>query len=175
MKLDDKDLRILSLLILDGRAKYTHIARTLSEELNQSIPDTTVLFRIRKLQQAGIIKRFTASVTPEVLGYSICGIIWARIGGHILHEISVEHAHKIETELRGRPNVVFLTLDNNDTGIFAFVLGHEIQDIEEIYIKLKDNPDVVDAQMWLLKEPTKGDIGVMDVSSLLERGKIPDG
>jgi DNA-binding Lrp family transcriptional regulator len=161
--------------MLDGRAKYTHIARTLSEEMNQNIPDTTVLFRIRKLQQAGIIKRFTASITPDVLGYSMCGIIWARIGGHILHEISVEHTHKIETELKNRSNVVFLALDNNDTGIFAFVLGREIQDIEEIYNKLKDNPDVVDAQMWLLKEPTKGDIGVMDVSSLIERGKMSDG
>ncbi len=171
MKLDDKDLRILSLLILNGRAKYTHLARTLSKEMNQQVPDTTILFRIRKLQQAGVIKRFTASITPEVLGYSVCGIIWARIGGHILHEISVETAHKLEAELRSRSNVVFLALDNNDSGIFAFVLGRETQDIEEIYNKLKDNPDVVDAEMWILNQPTKGDIGVMDVSSLIEQGK----
>ena len=59
MKLDDKDMRILSLLQKDGRAKYTQIARTLSKAMNQNIPDTTILFRIRKLQQAGVIKRFT--------------------------------------------------------------------------------------------------------------------
>ncbi|MFW9935974.1 MAG: Lrp/AsnC family transcriptional regulator, partial [Candidatus Thorarchaeota archaeon] len=74
MKLDDKDLHILSLLQKDGRAKYTQIARTLSKAMNQNIPDTTILFRIRKLQQAGVIKRFTVSIDPEMLGYTVSGV-----------------------------------------------------------------------------------------------------
>ncbi|MFX1563102.1 MAG: Lrp/AsnC family transcriptional regulator, partial [Promethearchaeota archaeon] len=55
MKLDEKDLRILSMLQEDGRVKYTKIAKTLSKTMKQSIPDTTVLFRIRKLKETGVI------------------------------------------------------------------------------------------------------------------------
>lgn len=157
MKLDEKDLRILSVLLKDGRAKYTKIARILSKSMNQNVPDTTVLFRIRKMLQAGVIKRFTTSIAPEALGYTVYGAILARIGGHILHEISVEHTHKLEEELCRRSNVVFLALDEDETGIFALILGRKVHDIEEIYLKLKDDPDVIDAQMWILKKPTKGD------------------
>ena len=157
MKLDEKDLRILSLLQNDGRAKYTQIARTLSQAMNQSIPDTTILFRIRKLQEAGVIKKFTVSIDPEVLGYSIFGVIFAEIGGHILRDISVEHTQKIKEDLEKRPNVIMLALNENETGIFAIILGNEMEELEVIFNKLKDNPDVIDAKLWLLRPPTKGD------------------
>jgi DNA-binding Lrp family transcriptional regulator len=157
VKLDEKDMHILSLLLKNGRAKYTLIARSLSKAMNESVPDTTVLFRIRKLKKSGVIKRFTASLDPEALGYTVYGIILAEIGGHILHDISVEHTRKIRADFESRSNVIFVALDQNETGIFALVLGQQPSDIEDIFNKLKDNPDVVDAKMWLLKPPTKGD------------------
>ena len=157
MKLDDKDLHILSLLQKDGRAKYTQIARTLSKAMNQNIPDTTILFRIRKLQQAGVIKRFTVSIDQEMLGYPICGVLFVEIGGHILQDITVEHTLKIQADLENRPNVIFLALNESETGLFAIILGHQATDLEEIFDSLKDNPDVVDAKLWFLKQPSKGD------------------
>lgn len=156
MKLDDKDFHILSLLQKDGRAKYTQIARILSKTMNQNIPDTTILFRIRKLQQAGVIKRFTVSIDQEMLGYSICGVLFVEIGGHILRDITVEHTQKIRKDLESRQNVILLSLNENETGIFAIILGRQKRDLEEIYDKLKDNPDVVDTRLWFLKQPTKG-------------------
>jgi DNA-binding Lrp family transcriptional regulator len=157
LKLDEKDLRILLMLQENGRVKYTRIARVLSKEMKQNIPDTTVLFRIRKLKEAGVIKQFTVSISPEVLGYTLCGVLMAEIGGHILHDISVEHANKIKSDLEKRPNVIFLALNEDETGIFALVLGKQKSDIDEIFAKLQDNPDVVDAHMWFLNQPTKGD------------------
>lgn len=157
MKLDEKDLHILSLLQKNGRAKYTQIARTLSKSLNQNIPDTTILFRIRKLQQAGVIKRFTVSIDQEMLGYAVCGVIFVEIGGHILRDITIEHTRKIKADLESRKNVIMLALNNDETGIFAIALGKQESDLEEIFATLKDNPDVVDAKMWFLKPPTKGD------------------
>ena len=157
MKLDEKDLHILSLLLKNGRAKYTLIARSLSKAMSESVPDTTVLFRIRKLKKSGVIKRFTASLDPEALGYTVYGVILAEIGGHILHDISVEHTRKIKADFESRSNVIFVALDQNETGIFALVLGRQTSDVEDIFNSLKDNPDVVDAKMWLLRPPTKGD------------------
>jgi DNA-binding Lrp family transcriptional regulator len=125
--------------------------------MNQNIPDTTILFRIRKLQQAGVIKRFTVSIDQEMLGYPVSGVMFIEIGGHILRDITIEHTQKIKAELEGRPNVIFLTLNETETGIFAFILGKQTNDLQEIFDSLKDNPDVVDARLWFLKQPTKGD------------------
>ncbi|MFX1575911.1 MAG: Lrp/AsnC family transcriptional regulator [Promethearchaeota archaeon] len=157
MKLDEKDMQILALLQKDGRAKYTQIARTLSKAMKQNIPDTTILFRIRKLQQAGVIKRFTVSIDPEMLGYTVSGVMFIEIGGHILRDITIEHTQKIKAELENRPNVIFLALNENETGILTIILGKRKTDLEEIFDKLKDNPDVVDAKLWFLTQPTKGD------------------
>ncbi|MFX0169230.1 MAG: Lrp/AsnC family transcriptional regulator [Candidatus Hodarchaeota archaeon] len=157
MKLDDKDLQILSLLQEDGRAKYTQIARTLSKAMNQNIPDTTILFRIRKLQQAGVIKRFTVSIDQEMLGYTIYGVLFIEIGGHILRDITIEHTRKIRAELESRSKVIFLALNEDETGIFAIILGKEKTEIQGIFDQLKDNPDVVDARLWFLRPPTRGD------------------
>jgi DNA-binding Lrp family transcriptional regulator len=157
VKLDEKDMQILSLLQKDGRAKYTQIARTLSKAMNQNIPDTTILFRIRKLQQADVIKRFTVSIDQEMLGYTVSGVMFIEIGGHILRDITIEHTRKIKAELESRPNVIFLALNETETGIFTVILGKETKDLQEIFDKLKDNPDVVDARLWFLKQPTKGD------------------
>jgi DNA-binding Lrp family transcriptional regulator len=156
LKLDEKDLRILSLLQKDGRAKYTSIARTLSKEMKQKIPDTTILFRIRKLLESGVIDRFTVSVKPEVLGFDIIGVILVEIGGHILHDISVEHTHKIKNELENRTNVIMLALNEDETGIFAIILGKDPHELEAIFNTLKDNPDVIDAKLWFIKPPEKG-------------------
>lgn len=175
MKLDDKDLHILSLLQKDGRAKYTQIARTLSKVMNQNIPDTTILFRIRKLQQAGVIKRFTVSIDQEMLGYSVCGVLFVEIGGHILQDITVEHTLKIKADLENRPNVIFLALNDSETGIFAIILGERTTDLEEIFASLKDNPDVVDAKLWFLKQATKGDglIGTgLPIIKMEEKGDV---
>jgi Lrp/AsnC family transcriptional regulator for asnA, asnC and gidA len=174
VKLDDKDMHILSLLQKDGRAKYTQIARTLSKAMNQNIPDTTILFRIRKLQQAGVIKRFTVSIDQEMLGYTVYGILVVEIGGHILRDITVEHTQKIKADLESRTNVIFLALNENETGIFAIILGKQQSDLEEIFDTLKDNPDVVDAKLWFLKQPTKGDGLIGTGLPIIEMEEIED-
>jgi Lrp/AsnC family transcriptional regulator for asnA, asnC and gidA len=174
VKLDDKDLHILSLLQKDGRAKYTQIARTLSKALNQNIPDTTILFRIRKLQQAGVIKRFTVSIDQEMLGYTVSGVMFIEIGGHILRDITIEHTQKIKAELESQSNVIFLALNETETGIFAFILGKRKTDLEDIFDKLKDNPDVIDARLWFLKQPTKGDSLIGTGLPIIEKEKNDD-
>ena len=56
MKLDLTDRKILAALQKDGRESASHIA----ERIDVSVP--TVTERIRKLQDAGIIKRFQAEI-----------------------------------------------------------------------------------------------------------------
>ena len=58
------DVRILSLLQMDGRASFN----TLADELGLSV--ATVSARVKKLQEHGILKGFAAVVACEGLGFT---------------------------------------------------------------------------------------------------------
>ncbi len=69
MKLDSIDRKILAELQKSGRESASHIA----ENVNVSVP--TVTERIRKLQEAGVIKRFQAVIDPKSVGLVMAAII----------------------------------------------------------------------------------------------------
>jgi DNA-binding Lrp family transcriptional regulator len=62
--LDDKDKRILEMLIEDSRRPYKEIADQLSEE-DMALSESTVRKRVIKLQEDGVIEKFTIKVCRE--------------------------------------------------------------------------------------------------------------
>ena len=62
--MDDADVKILTALQVDGRAS----AAQLSESVNLSL--SAVHRRIKLLEEAGIIQRYTAILDAKTLGYS---------------------------------------------------------------------------------------------------------
>ena len=63
--LDDKDLRIVRMLVENGRATFKEMAK----ELGMS--DVAVRKRVMKLERSGVILKYTAIIDPEALGYSV--------------------------------------------------------------------------------------------------------
>ncbi|NHJ23191.1 MAG: Lrp/AsnC family transcriptional regulator [Candidatus Lokiarchaeota archaeon] len=62
--LDDKDKRILEMLIEDSRRAYKEIADQLSNE-GMALSESTVRKRVIKLQEDGVIEKFTIKVCRE--------------------------------------------------------------------------------------------------------------
>jgi len=62
--LDDKDKRILEMLIEDSRRPYKEISDTLVEE-GIPLSESTVRKRVLKLQEDGVIEKFTIKVCRE--------------------------------------------------------------------------------------------------------------
>ena len=56
--LDDKNKRILEILMLDSRTSYKDIAETLASE-GMPMSESTVRKRVVKLQEEGTIEKFT--------------------------------------------------------------------------------------------------------------------
>ncbi|HJM19450.1 MAG TPA: Lrp/AsnC family transcriptional regulator [Candidatus Thalassarchaeaceae archaeon] len=75
-QLDDKDTAILELLLQDARASTKSIADRLG------IPRVTVHDRIKRLQDNGIIEKFTIEVSHEKLGLPLHGFILANWAGN---------------------------------------------------------------------------------------------
>lgn len=69
VKLDHIDKKILEILQDNAKTPYSQIASQLG------ISEATVHLRIRKLVNAGIIKRFQAVVDPEKVGKKVTAII----------------------------------------------------------------------------------------------------
>ncbi len=91
MGLDETDIRILKMLATDARLSSRQIAK----QCNVSIG--TVLSRIKRLENEGIIKAYAALLDHEKLGYELT----------VVTEITVSKGRllEIENEIARLPNV----------------------------------------------------------------------
>ncbi|MEM2341174.1 MAG: Lrp/AsnC family transcriptional regulator [Candidatus Bathyarchaeia archaeon] len=69
LEIDEVDREILRMLQEDARISFRKIA----ERLNVS--EATIFVRVKKLLKKNVIKRFTAIVSPEMLGKNITAFI----------------------------------------------------------------------------------------------------
>ncbi|HDI01631.1 MAG TPA: Lrp/AsnC family transcriptional regulator [Candidatus Bathyarchaeota archaeon] len=67
-ELDEKDRRILEILMERGRATFRELAR----ELGMS--DVAIRKRVLRLERSGIISGYTALVDPRALGFSVISL-----------------------------------------------------------------------------------------------------
>ncbi|HDM26684.1 MAG TPA: Lrp/AsnC family transcriptional regulator [Candidatus Bathyarchaeota archaeon] len=91
MSIDELDKKILGVLLEDGRASYRQIARKVGASVG------TVLKRVNKMTDAGIIKGYTAVLDCEKLGYDLT----------VVTEITVSKGKllEMEREIAKIPNV----------------------------------------------------------------------
>jgi DNA-binding Lrp family transcriptional regulator len=82
MELDGTDVKILRILLSDARLSSRKIAKKTGVSIG------TVLSRMKKMEQAGIIKEYSAIVDHEKLGYELTVIIEMTISKGRLSEIA---------------------------------------------------------------------------------------
>ncbi len=82
MDIDSTDAKILEALQRDGRASHSAIA----DEVGLSQP--SVHERIKKLEQRGVIKGYTAILDPEVLDLGVLAFISARFNRYETEDVA---------------------------------------------------------------------------------------
>lgn len=95
VRLDEVDRKILSLLQQDASLSLDQIADRVGAS------KTPVWNRIRKLREAGVIRRQVAILDPEALGLESCFFVLIRTSEH-----DKEWAAKFLQALRERPEVI---------------------------------------------------------------------
>jgi DNA-binding Lrp family transcriptional regulator len=86
MELDGTDVKILRTLLADARLSSRQIAKKTGVSVG------TVLSRMKKMEQAGIIKEYSVIVDHEKLGYELTVVIEMTIAKGRLSEIAKEIA-----------------------------------------------------------------------------------
>ena len=72
-KIDEMDRKILSFLVKDARMPFLEIARECG------VSGAAIHQRVKKLEDAGIITGFSATVMPSTLGFPVCAFIMMNI------------------------------------------------------------------------------------------------
>jgi len=80
-KIDEVDLALLKLLRKNSRISLTRIAK----ELGITVP--AVKYRIQKLEQNGIIQKYSITINYEKLGYGIIAFVGINIDPTKRHQI----------------------------------------------------------------------------------------
>ena len=86
--IDDKDQKILDILMVSAREP----ASSISEKIGISVP--TVIDRIRKLQDSGIIKGYTTIVNSKKIGLDVSAIITIISESSSKYNLFIESAKK---------------------------------------------------------------------------------
>tara|TARA_B100000900_G_scaffold303273_1_gene261836 strand:+ start:200 stop:679 length:480 start_codon:yes stop_codon:yes gene_type:complete len=125
IKLDEIDRQILDLLIDNTRTAFTDIAKKLL------ISAGTVHVRVKKMEDAGIIRGSSLSLDYKKLGYTFI----AYIG------IFLEKTHQTKFVLQHLESIPFVTVAHITTGkfnIFCKIRARSTDHAKEIIFKIDD-------------------------------------
>ena len=86
--LDDRDIKMLTILQVEGRIPVTALAQRIA------LSTSACHERMRRLERAGVIERYGAIIAPEVLGPSITVFMMVELERHRAQDFS-----RFETEL----------------------------------------------------------------------------
>ncbi len=89
LDIDDIDKEIIKMLQENARSSFRKIAKKLN------VSEATIFVRVRKLLKKGVIKGFTAIVSPELLGKNLTAFILINVDPKKLQQV-LEALSKID-------------------------------------------------------------------------------
>lgn len=143
--IDKIDLRILGALQDDCRARLESIAKELG------IPKSTVHYRIRRLEETGVIERYSAKVNAAKLGkdYLAVDLVRAKYGPH--------YHQRIGKRIAAIPGVwaVYYVLGDND--FVLLIRADDREDYMRTVEKISSMPDVERSSTQVVAKVIKED------------------
>ena len=124
--LDEKDARILEILQKEGRTTNVELARAV--ELTPS----ATLERVRKLEERGLIKGYTATLDPHALGLGLVAFIFMRVDDR---DDQLGSAESTAEALSAMPFVLEL---HHLAGEDCFLVKVRARDTDDLYRILRD-------------------------------------
>lgn len=116
---DELDVKILSILSKDARVSYREIA------LKLNVAPGTIINRIIKMTEAGIIKGYTPLLDYGKLGYGFTALIFMQVEGNHLVEVEEQLTTLQEVvavyDITGEFDVIVIARFRNIASMNAFV------------------------------------------------------
>lgn len=117
MKIDHTDKMMLSLLQSNARISNAELA----ERINLS--PTPCLRRLRKLEDSGLIRRYTAILNQKDLGFLVSAYVFVN-----LEKNTKENGKSFETAIRQLPEVIECSVVAGRHDYILKVVAHNLED-----------------------------------------------
>lgn len=125
-EIDEMDKEIIRILQEDARVSFRKIA----EKLNVS--EATIFIRVRKLLEKKVIKRFTAIVSPDILG--------KKITAFVLINVDPKKLPRVVETLSGMDDVYEIY---DVTGSYSIITKIRVEDQNRL-VKIIDEIGMID-------------------------------
>ncbi len=142
--LDDIDHQILDILIENARTPFTDIAKRLS------VSAGTIHVRVKKMEDAGIIKGATLTVDYEKMGYSFISHV-----GVFLSKTS--KIRQVLKDLEKIPNVTIAYITAGKYNIFCKIRARDTNHAKEIIFEIDDIDGVTRTETMISLEESIND------------------
>ena len=147
--MDELDRNILRVLQRDARIKNAELARDLG------VAPSTMLERVRRLEDRGYFNGFKAVVNPEKLGLTVQAMVSVSLGQH-----STKTIRPFEKAVKSIPNILVCY---HVTGRFDYILHVVAKNLKELGILVKERiasmPGVGKTETFLVFSEIKNDHG----------------
>ena len=120
MELDNKDKKLLEILQKNSRESLTILAK----EINLSIDSTHK--RLKKLQESGIIVKYSVFIDPKKLGYDLVANIQIK-----LQNINEEELNKFIAYLRANKNAIELITTLGDYDLTCVLIAKNTEELDK--------------------------------------------
>jgi Lrp/AsnC family leucine-responsive transcriptional regulator len=127
--LDRIDLHLLQLLQADGRQPYAELGAAVG------ISGPSAHERVKKLESRGVIRRYSAVVSPEALGYGVLAFT-------LLTQAPGTGAHDLTGDFAGIPEIEECHHIAGEADYLLKIRVRDTLDLERIIHRLQVNPDV---------------------------------
>ncbi len=120
---DEKDLKIIEMLLANSRTSFTDIAKEIG------ITDVAVRKRVARLEKRGIIRKYTVLVSPKALGYnsiSLTGI-----------DTTPEDLFRVLDFLRSKSYARRIYLTSGDHMIMVEIWARDCEEMQAILKEIK--------------------------------------
>lgn len=118
-EIDDLDRKILSILMRNAKKPYTDIAKELF------VSGGTIHVRMKKLEDAGIVKGYHLAVDPSKLGYDISAFLGIYLDKSSLYE-------DVARDLASIPEVVAAHYTTGLYSIFAKIVCQDTKHLRDV-------------------------------------------
>lgn len=127
--MDGTDEKILSILKQNARTKVTNIAKEIH------LSETSVLERIKKLENSGVIKQYTAVIDYEKVGMDITALTYVRVEHPKYNDEFIAHMQK-------HPEISEVHYITGDYDFFLKIVTKSSSSLQRVLNDIKCAPGV---------------------------------
>ncbi|PUA33270.1 MAG: hypothetical protein B7O98_02230 [Zestosphaera tikiterensis] len=126
--IDAKDLYLLKELVVKGKVKVREVARELG------LTPSALVYRVKKLEREGYIRKYTAIIDYRKLGYQINALTLLQVNG--------AHIEEVENLLAKEPNVKAVYDITGEYDVAVIASFKSVEDLDKFVKRLLKIPYV---------------------------------